>query len=224
LPNCQQILQQTKQLHSKLRQLDQHKQTTIKMAVIPTFSTYHVFQKVLRYMNAHPEIDFQLLEAEGQQILSLLKNKQVDLAFYRQLGGTLTAPNLAYLLVRKEAFALCVAADDPLAKRKQVNLSEISGESFIMLDQNSHLYQPVEDLCQQAGFRPNVVFTSQRISSILEMVKNHQGVAILMNPDREFAGIKFVSIAPTQGSYLYLLRQKDRHNQEIDEFWDYLNQ
>lgn len=222
LPNCQQILRQDELLNKKLQQLDQHKQTTIKLAAIPTFSTYHIFQTVLQYMNAHPEIDFQLQETENQAVLTLLKNKQVDLAFYRQLNQRLPVSELDCLLFRQEAFTLCVAEDDPLAKRKLINLTDISGESFIMLNKSSQLYQPVEELCRRAGFKPNVVFTSERISSILEMIKQHQGVAILMKPDHSVAGVKFIKIFPTQVSHLYLLRQKGKHYPELAKFWRYL--
>lgn len=49
-----------------------------------------------------------------------------------------------------------------------------------MLSKGSMLYNPVVDLCRQAGF-----VISDRMSSVLQMVKNGQVVAILMHPTQQ---------------------------------------
>lgn len=222
LSNCQLIISQEDRLISKLHQIDQHKNSLIKMAVIPTFSSYPIFNEITKYIDSNPEIDFQLLETESNDTLNLLKKKDVDLAFYRSLTKKVGISDIEYLLLRKEKFALCVAEDDKLAQKEKIDLKDISGESYIMLAQNSQLYQPVINLCKQAGFKPNIVFTSDRMSSIIEMIKNHQGVAILMNSGQTIPGVKFIEIEPTQESYLYLLRRKDNNNLQVKKLWNYV--
>lgn len=220
LPNAQAILREEKKLTKNLQQLELQRKETIKMAAVPTFSTYAPFDFITQYMKSHPEIDFQLKEVETSQMAAMLTDGKADLAFVRSLKKR-RASNA--ILTRKEKFALCVAEDDPKTRRKQINLNEIQGESFIMLAQNSMLYQPVVDLCHQAGFEPNIVFTSDRISSIMEMIRNHQGVSILMDPSVNIPGVKFIPVRPTTISYLYLIKPKHKnYSQAMTKLWQYL--
>lgn len=220
LPEAQVMLREEKKMHQNLQQLKKQNKETIKMAAIPTFSTYMPFKVITHYMNTHPEIEFQLREAETSQMSNLLKEGKVDLAFARSFTPK---QSFVSILTRKESFALCVAENDPLARHKKINLNDIQGESFIMLAQNSMLYQPVIDLCKQAGFEPNIIFTSDRISSILEMIRNHQGVSILMDPSIKIAGVKFIPLQPTMTSYLYLLKAKNSNSSPVMEnLWQYL--
>lgn len=219
LPNVQAILKQEQEIDKKLQEISEKKSETIKIAAIPTFATYKPFGLITKYMNQHPKIDFQLEEVESDRIESLLKEKQVNFAFIRSLNDK---PPLPSILVKKERFALCVAEDDPLAKKELINLADIKGESFIMLSKNSMLYQPVITLCQKAGFRPKIVFTSERVTSIFHMIRKHQGVSILMAPGQKFHGLKFIPIKPTMKSYLYLLRIQKNLTANEREFWEYL--
>ena len=43
------------------------------------------------------------------------------------------------------------------------------------------MYQIAMDACQNANFIPDIIFTSHRIDSILDMVANQNCVALLMD-------------------------------------------
>lgn len=219
LPDAKKILAQEQELRQKVQQITKYEKETIKMAAIPTFATYSPFALVMKYMIHHPQIDFQLKEAETNQIASLLKSGQVDFAFARSLTNK---PSFPAIKVETEKFALCVAQDDPLAKKEMIDLADIKNKPFIMLTKNSLLYEPALNLCQEVGFKPNIIFTSERISSIMHMIRNHQGVSLLMNADHKFHGIKFIPIRPTMKSYLYLLKTRKSLGHEEHDFWQYL--
>lgn len=48
------------------------------------------------------------------------------------------------------------------------------------------MYQMSMDACQNAGFIPDIIFTSHRIDSILDMVTNQNCVALLMDAHLQF--------------------------------------
>lgn len=219
LPNAKEIITQEHQLKEKLKTLQKGKNEVIKIASIPTFSNYIPVTLLSKYMDCHPKIDIQLKEVESSQIDNLLRNKQVDFAFMRSFTNK---PINSSILIKKEKFALCVAQDDPLAKKNWLNLSNLKNKSFIMLSKNSMLYQPVINLCQKAGFNPKVIFISERISSIKYMIKNHQGISLLMNSGEKSPGLKFVPIKPTIKSYLYFLKRRGKLTYNEQNFWHYL--
>lgn len=63
-----------------------------------------------------------------------------------------------------------MSVNDPLAQEKEIDLAQLKKRNFILLAEDSMLYQPAVDLCLEAGFTPNVVFKSYRLSSIMQMV------------------------------------------------------
>lgn len=219
LPNTKKILRQEQEIRQKLQQISKQEKETIKMAVIPTFATYLPFVLITKYVKQHPEIDLQLKEVESNQIKSQLKNNEIDFAFIRSLTDK---PSFPSIKVKTEKFAMCVAKDDPLAKKEIINLPDVKDKSFIMLTKKSMLYEPVLNLCRKAGFKPNIIFTSERISSIMHMIRNHQGVSLLMDADHQFHGIKFIPVKPTMKSYLYLLRIQKNLSHGKSDFWQYL--
>ena len=222
LDNVNGMLVQEEKLWLTLERYRQHNKSLIKMAVIPTFSSSPLFKKITEYMDQHPQINFKLLEVESNKILAMLEDQKVDLVFYRCLEKNENHEQFTSLLTRKAQFKLCVADDDPLIQKEKVNLEEVSNRPFIMLDKSSQLYQPVLDLCTKANFNPNIILTSERITSIVEMVKHHQGISILMDPGEKFPGVKFIPITPTLTSSLYFIRQKDNKKTQLVDFWRYL--
>ena len=111
-----------------------------------------------------------------------------------------------------------------VGNQSKEKLSDLKDETFIMLAKNSLLYEPVINLCRKAGFDPKISFVSDRMSSILQMVENKQGVAILMHPQTKKSEVSFVSIKPTLTSTLLFIRNKGNHSKIENDFWNYLKQ
>ena len=66
------------------------------------------------------------------------------------------------------------------------------------------MYQIAMNACQNANFVPNIVFTSHRIDSILDMVTNQNCIALLMD-----AHLKLPENGPRQTGELIFFRQAD---------------
>lgn len=202
---------------------DQQSKHQINLGVIPSFYNNDVFQKILDYQTVHPSINITLHEEETSDLFSLLNEGKIDMAYTRSLSDP---AKLSYdsLLVEREQFRVCLASNHPLAKAKSITLQQLKNERFIMLSPSSLLYQPVIDLCHQAGFDPNISFVSERMSSIFQMVKDQQGVAIIMQPKQSRSGVVLRSITPTKSSYLFFTKKKQNQSQAIQDLWTYLQQ
>jgi DNA-binding transcriptional LysR family regulator len=74
---------------------------------------------------------------------------------------------------------ICLSQDHPLARRKSVRLSELSGESFLMLTQDYMFRGIVDDCCRKAGFRPKTVFESSQWDMLYDMVAANFGITFL---------------------------------------------
>lgn len=194
----------------------------IRLGIIPTFANYDIFKQTMNYQKLRPDINLALQEIETNQLVNTLKQKQVDVAFIR----TLMPEKLDFekIIIAQESFTVCLNREHTLANRRKIELADLKDENFIMLAKNSLLYEPVINLCQKAGFEPKISFVSDRMSSIFQMVKSNQGVAILMHPQTKNSELSFVSLEPTSTNTLLFIRNKENHSKIENDFWNYSKQ
>ena len=85
-------------------------------------------------------------------------------------------------LIALEPLRLALPREHPLAGRRRVRLAEVAGEPFIGLRSASALRRLTDSLCEQAGFRPTVIFEGDDLSNVRGFVAAGLGVAIVPAP------------------------------------------
>ena len=128
-------------------------------------------------------------------------------------------------VTEEDRFVAVVSKNHPLAKQPQIHLKELKDEKFVLLEKETLLHQPTLDLCQKAGFVPEILFQSARIDLLLNMVANELGVSILMEKTIEknwLDSVAVLAITPTEVSQLAFMRKKALHSKASRLFWDYL--
>ena len=98
--------------------------------------------------------------------------------------GTRRPPDAAVhtRLIALEPLRLALPREHPLAARRQVRLAEVAGEPFISLRSASALRRLTDQLCEQAGFRPTVIFEGDDLSNVRGFVAAGLGVAVVPAP------------------------------------------
>lgn len=222
LPNAKKIVLLSDWISKETSEFKNNNSGQIRLGIIPTFANYDIFKQTMNYQKLRPDINLALQEIETNQLVNTLKQKQVDVAFIR----TLMPEKLDFekIIIAQESFTVCLNREHTLANRRKIELADLKDENFIMLAKNSLLYEPVINLCQKAGFEPKISFVSDRMSSIFQMVKSNQGVAILMHPQTKNSELSFVSLEPTSTSTLLFIRNKENHSKIENDFWNYLKQ
>lgn len=220
LPYVKQILTSNEQMQAALKQIEEQRRKTIVLGTIPTFSNYVVFQQIANFGKQDPNLQIILKECETVDIYDQLLAGKIDLAFVRKIDKLPAAFDTIKL--KEESFKLYLPEDDPLTKQKTVKVSELKDRNFITLDKDSLLQEPVLKLCHKAGFEAHVTFVSDRVSSIMEMVKNGQGVAIMMDSLPRVKGVAVRDISPTLTGELLFIKKKTLNFASLTNFWHYL--
>ncbi|WP_270789913.1 LysR family transcriptional regulator [Enterococcus diestrammenae] len=198
---------------------------SLSILTIPTMANYQGFSLITQFLKEHPEINLQLKEGEGNQLLLFLEEQPNHLIFVR----TFETPPLCYdvWLTEEDRFVAVIAKTHPFAHRDHLQLIELKNEQFVLLEKETLLYQPTIDLCREAGFEPQILFKSSRVDLLLNMVSNEIGVTILMEKTIEknwSESVKIIPIAPTKVSYLSFLRKKNLQPKASQLFWNYLKE
>ncbi len=81
----------------------------------------------------------------------------------------------------REPFVVALPTRHSLVRNRKTSVSELAGEGFILYprDQRPGLFEQINEICKQAGFRPRVVQHASNISTIVSFVAAGLGIAIV---------------------------------------------
>ena len=152
---------------------------TVALAFQQSLGTWLVPDLVRTFRAAHPGVGFQLTQVRDELHSAALDGGQADLEIGTRRPSD---PAVHSRRVDVEPLRLALPGDHRLAGRQRIHLAEVSGEPFIGLRPASALRQLTDDLCEQAGFRPAVVFEGDDLSTVRGFVAAGLGVAIVPAP------------------------------------------
>jgi DNA-binding transcriptional LysR family regulator len=152
---------------------------TVALAFQQSLGTWLVPDLVRSFRAAHPGVRFRLTQVRDELHSAALDGGQADLEIGTRRPHD---PAVRSRRVAVEPLRLALPRDHRLAARQRVPLAEVSGEPFVSLRPTSALRKLSDDLCEQAGFRPDVVFEGDDLSTVRGFVAAGLGVAIVPAP------------------------------------------
>jgi LysR family transcriptional regulator, transcription activator of glutamate synthase operon len=178
-PHVDALLHQLDDGIAAVSQLIEPETGTVALAFQQSLGTWLVPDLVRTFRAAHPGVGFRLTQVRDELHSAALDGGQADL----EIGTRRPAdPAVHSRRVAVEPLRLALPGDHQLAGQQRIHLAQVSGEPFIGLRPASALRQLADDLCQQAGFRPAVVFEGDDLSTVRGFVAAGLGVAIVPAP------------------------------------------
>jgi DNA-binding transcriptional LysR family regulator len=93
-------------------------------------------------------------------------------------------------------------------------LAELSDENFIMFDKGTVVHELAVEACRSAGFEPRIFYASLRVESVISLVAQNIGVALIMERIFDYFQHSDVVAIPLQeriDSRIVLAYLKNRH-------------
>jgi DNA-binding transcriptional LysR family regulator len=152
---------------------------TVALAFQHSLGSWLVPDLVRSFRARHPSVRFQLTEVRDEVHAPALAGARADLEI-----GTRGPrdPALRSRLVAVEPLRVALPRDHELAAGTRVRLADLAGQPFVALRRSAALRKLGDDLCQEAGFRPDVVFEGDDLSTVRGFVAAGLGVAIVPAP------------------------------------------
>lgn len=173
------------------------------------------FQHIVsNYRSSNAGIGLQLTEmASFRQVEALLDNK-IDVGFCRPIDGPLN--RLAGMELSREELCGVVHSGHVLAQgpRSSISVSELSTDRFVGYAEaaGTGLREKVLELCNLAGFEPDVVQEASSTPTMLGLVAAGIGVSILPASLRRlsFSSVRFLTLEDRNSdTALWLYRRED---------------
>jgi DNA-binding transcriptional LysR family regulator len=128
------------------------------------------------FSRLHPEVKIDLEERVSSEIIHAVREGLTDIGIF---AGHVPAEGLQVYRYRQDQLALVTPRDHPLAGRREVSLREVAGYDFIGLQQDSSLYQLLQDTARQLGQPLRMRIQVRSFEAISRMIQTGMGIGVL---------------------------------------------
>jgi DNA-binding transcriptional LysR family regulator len=144
---------------------------------------------------SYPQIALSLRQLGSEEQIELVGRRELDGAFVRPRQMPKT---FACIPVSRVRFVCAVWSTHHLAKRRQVRISELKDEPFLMLtsEPKTHVSAQIGSIFEAAGFSPSVVMETNFFHTMIELVSASLGIAIVPTTIRDLnvRGVRFIEL------------------------------
>jgi DNA-binding transcriptional LysR family regulator len=183
----------------------------LRLASFPTAAAALCPAVIAGLAELHPRHQVTLIETEPAIAIDAVLAGEVDLAIVDE--PALPVQGRSAAISHEEIYAdplfVVMRADHPLAGRPKIDLRAMASETWVMDHPTCSFFRVTVDLCQAAGFEPNIVANTESVSVSAALVRAGAGTAIL--PGLALIGasdLVFRPIAPKVVRRLYAVYRK----------------
>ena len=184
---AREILRSTEELSEQMSAFAGMHKGSLTLGLITSLQCIEFGSMLSAFVHAYPDISFSIRQFGTYQLIDLLTERKIDLAFLNlPLQGL--PPQLSFEHLGNDRYALAVPYDHPLAARADqaaaVSMRELKDERFIFHQPWQVASELVLEACRNAGFEPNIVCRSGEPTTSMYMVQGGMGIALF--PEEEF--------------------------------------
>jgi aminoethylphosphonate catabolism LysR family transcriptional regulator len=206
LPQIEQLLLQTAQVESSLRQSGDIGQGALRIGATAPF---YVLDIISRYRGQFPRVDISIVNGNSRQMIQALFEYQVDLATSSHLD---TDPRLDRIELGHDPLALVVHRGHALASRSAVRIGDLAHDTLIVRERGSMTRQLTEQMLATANVVPRRIFEIASREAIREAVIRGMGISVFARHEAsahpELAILPIEGAVPNLPEYLYCLRER----------------
>lgn len=184
---------------------------------------YSGLPKILeRFQAQHPLLRLMLKELSSSEQLIDLAHDRLDLGF---VHTTRVPPELSQTLVASQPFVCCLPSGHALARKRSLPLRLLQGEPFAVVSRSvsPDYHERILAICSEAGFYPEIRYELRHWLSVVSLVSQGMGVALVPAALRQsaMAGAAFVPLDSATTPYdTYCLWKTAQGNAALAAFVD----
>ncbi|MCW4454111.1 LysR substrate-binding domain-containing protein [Flavobacterium sp. MXW15] len=170
------IVAEVEQLKEAARRSRDPEAGTVRLGIFPTLGPYLLPHVIPRIRERFPQLELLLVEEKSDVLLEQLRNGRLDATL---LALPLHDDQLHAEFLFEEPFVLAVPDRHPLARRQSLDLSELSEQRLLLLQDGHCLRDQALDVCHLAGALEKSEFQATSLETLRQMVAANVGVTLL---------------------------------------------
>ncbi|MGE0498034.1 MAG: LysR family transcriptional regulator [Ramlibacter sp.] len=220
VPQARALLEQAQQAARHARDVAQGLAGSLQVGFVGTMLYRGLPGLLKRFQVQHPRLRLTLKELSSSDQLIELAHERLDLGF---VHTTRVPPGLSQILVASQPFVACLPAGHALARKRALSLAALQGEPFACISRgvSADYHERIVALCTEAGFTPEIRYELRHWLSVVSLVSQGLGVALVPQALRQSAlpGTAFVPLDSASVPYdTYCLWKTARDHQALAAF------
>ncbi|MBD1387924.1 DNA-binding transcriptional regulator OxyR [Neiella sp. HB171785] len=175
--HARRVLSEVKQLKDTAQSFRDPMSGELKLGLIPTVAPYLLPKIMPHLFQNFPDMGWQLEEQQTHVLLNLLREGQLDALLLAWLPNEMQG--LAHITLFDEPLWLAASKDNHLIKQTGVELSQLDGETVLMLEDGHCLRDQALGYCFSAGANEDGTFRATSLETLRHMVATGRGVTLM---------------------------------------------
>ncbi|AKN30895.1 LysR family transcriptional regulator [Clostridium carboxidivorans P7] len=127
------------------------------------------------FKEAYPKVQLIVKTYPDSICEEVVMNENVDLAVSI---GPVNEKNFNSTVIKSQHPCILVNEKNSLCKKTAVDFSDLENENLIVLNEKFHFHRNFINKCKEAGFEPNIVFTTSEIIGIHKLSHFNKGIGV----------------------------------------------
>jgi len=176
--SARRLLRQAEEAAVQARDISQGLAGRLRIGFVGAMLYRGLPQALRRFQQRHPAVRVILSELNSAEQLGELLHDQLDVGFVHTQR---VPPGLRQVLLLSEPFVACLPAEHPLARRRAIAPAQLQGEPFVLFARSvsPDYHERILAICAQAGFRPEMRHEVRHWLSVVSLVSQGMGVALV---------------------------------------------
>jgi LysR family hydrogen peroxide-inducible transcriptional activator len=146
------------------------------VGLIPTIGPYLLPLVARKLRKQLPRLKLMLYEHQTQPLLEKLRAGDIDLGI---LALPVPLEGLEARPLYEEDFTLAVPSSNPLAKRANVKIDDLTGETLLLLEDGHCLRDQALDVCSRIDVKESEDYRATSLETLRQMVAAGLGITLL---------------------------------------------
>lgn len=195
IKTAQKILDLESELNNKISDILELKQGALSVGVTPVRGSYLIADAIVEYNKKYPGIKINMIEYEMSKLQESVLDGSIDFFIgnspiqnnlltvktigLEQLFLAVPRNNLNNKILDQYQIPLGEIIENKYTARSSIDFSIFSNDPFIILQPNQRIHTLILDLCNKAGFEPNVVLQTNKLETAYSLVQKGLGSTIV---------------------------------------------
>lgn len=178
-----------------------------------------ITEVIIQYKNKYPNINFQYSQNP--------ENDLFDIGITTRNHYDEVENSEENEFIRTEKIYLAVPDNGIYKNLTSINLNRVKNEGFISLMGSKQFRQICDEFCKKSGFTPRIVFESDSLTAVKEMIAANIGIGFF--PEHSWGkleadNIRFLEIADSdfQRDVIFTCKHNKTDNTNVDNFFAFL--
>lgn len=165
-----------KDLEFQLENLTDLKKGNIHIGLPPMIGSLYFPDIIGGFHDRYPDITIRLFEVGSKRIEDEISKGDLDIGVVVLPVNEKVFDSFSF---EKEEIKLVVSASHRFADLKEIELSQLKDENFILFNDDFALHSRIISSCASAGFQPNIISESSQWDFIGKMAASKLGIALM---------------------------------------------